>query len=170
MNVLLDFHYSDTWADPSHQKIPTAWESQIDDKEALGELLYNYTYEVLNKLAIANLLPEIVQIGNEINPMILQGDQLKWPIDWNRNAYLLNKGIKAVRDISKDQNKKVEIMLHIAQPENGLWWFKQATENGVTDFDWIGLSYYPMWSKYTLDDVSIPFQTLIKTSKYMTKI
>ena len=163
MNVLLDFHYSDTWADPSHQKIPAAWESQIDNKEALGELLYNYTYQTLNKLAIANLLPEIVQIGNEINPMILQGDQLEWPIDWNRNAYLLNKGIKAVRDISKDQNKKVEIMLHIAQPENGLWWFKKATENGVTDFDWIGLSYYPMWSKYTLDDVSIPFRTLINT-------
>ena len=163
MNVLLDFHYSDTWADPSHQKIPAAWESQIDNKEALGELLYNYTYEILNKLAIANLLPEIVQVGNEINPMILQEDVLKWPIDWNRNAYLLNKGIKAVRDISKDQNKKVEIMLHIAQPENGLWWFKQATENGVTDYDWIGLSYYPMWSKYTLDDVSIPFETLIKT-------
>jgi arabinogalactan endo-1,4-beta-galactosidase len=124
---------------------------------------YNYTYEILNKLAIANLLPEIVQIGNEINPMILQGDALKWPIDWNRNAYLLNKGIKAVRDISKDQNKKVEIMLHIAQPENGLWWFEQATKNGVTDYDWIGLSYYPMWSKYTLDDISIPFQTLINT-------
>jgi arabinogalactan endo-1,4-beta-galactosidase len=163
MNVLLDFHYSDTWADPSHQKIPAAWESQIDNKEALGELLYNYTYEILNKLAIANLLPEIVQIGNEINPMILQGDALKWPIDWNRNAYLLNKGIKAVRDISKDQNKKVEIMLHIAQPENGLWWFEQATKNGVTDYDWIGLSYYPMWSKYTLDDISIPFRTLINT-------
>ena len=163
MNVLLDFHYSDTWADPSQQKTPAAWESQRENKEILGELLYNYTYNILNNLATENLLPEIVQVGNEINPMILQGDQLEWPIDWNRNAYLLNKGIKAVRDISKDQNKKVEIMLHIAQPENGLWWFKQATENGVTDFDWIGLSYYPMWSKYTLDDVSIPFQTLINT-------
>jgi len=163
INVLLDFHYSDTWADPSQQKTPAAWESQRENKEILGELLYNYTYNILNNLAAENLLPEIVQVGNEINPMILQGDQLEWPIDWNRNAYLLNKGIKAIRDISKDQNKKVEIMLHIAQPENGLWWFKQATENGVTDFDWIGLSYYPMWSKYTLDDVSIPFQTLIKT-------
>ena len=94
MRVLLDFHYSDTWTDPSKQKIPAAWESEIDNKEALGELLYNYTYETLNNLALANLLPEMVQIGNEINPMILQGEVLVWPIDWDRNSYLINKGIK----------------------------------------------------------------------------
>lgn len=76
MRVLLDFHYSDTWADPGAQIIPTAWESEIDNKEALGELLYNYTYQTLNNLASANLLPEIVQIGNEINPMILQDETL----------------------------------------------------------------------------------------------
>ena len=163
MKVLLDFHYSDTWTDPSKQKIPSAWESKIDDKEALGELLYNYTYETLNNLSKENLLPEIVQVGNEINPMILQGEELVWPIDWLRNAFLLNKGIKAVRDISKEKDKKVEVMLHIAQPENGLWWFKEATENGVTDYDWIGLSYYPIWSEYTLNNVGAVFQTLINT-------
>ena len=54
-------------------------------------------------------------------------------------------------------------MLHIAQPENGLWWFEQATQNGVTDFDWIGLSYYPLWSDYTLSNVSNAFRTLINT-------
>ncbi len=54
-------------------------------------------------------------------------------------------------------------MLHIAQPENGLWWFQQATQNGVTDFDWIGLSYYPIWSEYTLATISTPLTTLINT-------
>lgn len=163
MRVLLDFHYSDTWTDPSKQKIPTAWESEIDNKEALGELLYNYTYETLNNLAKANLLPEMVQVGNEINPMILQGEELVWPIDWDRNSYLINKGIKAVRDISIEENTEIEVMLHIAQPENGLWWFKDATDNGVTDYDWIGLSYYPIWSEYTLNNVGAVFQTLINT-------
>ena len=161
MEVLLDFHYSDSWTDPSKQKIPAAWESEIDNKEVLGELLYNYTYETLYKLANENLLPEIVQVGNEINPMILQDEELIWPIDWNRNSYLINKGIKAVRDIAQEKSQKIDVMLHIAQPENGLWWFKEATENGVTDFDWIGLSYYPQWSEYTLDNVSGVFQTLI---------
>ena len=163
MNVLLDFHYSDTWTDPSQQKIPAAWENQINNKEILGELLYNYTFETLNNLAKENFLPEIVQVGNEINPMILQSDELVWPIDWDRNSYLINKGIKAVRDISIEQNKKIEVMLHIAQPENALWWFKDAAKNGIMDYDWIGLSYYPIWSSFKLDDLETPLKTLINT-------
>lgn len=163
MKVLLDFHYSDTWADPSKQQIPSAWLGVIDNTEVLGDSLYNYTYKTLNDLSASNLLPDIVQIGNEINAMILQDGELQWPIDWTRNSSLINKGIKAVRDISKAKNKTVEVMLHIAQPENGLWWFEQATQNGVTDFDWIGLSYYPIWSTYTLDNVGTALSTLINT-------
>ncbi len=163
MLVLLDFHNSDNWADPSKQEIPAAWVSQVNNTNALGDLLYNYTYNTLNDLAKLNLLPNIVQIGNEINPMILQHGQLQWPIDWERNSYLINKGIQAVRDISIEKDKEVGVMLHIAQPENGLWWFDQATQNGVTDFDWIGLSYYPVWSDYTLENLSTPLRTLINT-------
>lgn len=159
MSVLLDFHFSDTWADPSKQLIPAAWLSEIDNTTALGNLLYNYTLNVLNDLASENLTPEIVQLGNEINPMILQEEELVWPIDWERNSALLNKAISAVRDFSSE----VDIMLHIAQPENGLWWFEQATQNGVTDYDWIGLSYYPVWSDYTLTNVGTPISTLINT-------
>ena len=163
MEVLLDFHYSDTWADPSKQEIPSAWLSEINNVEALGTLLYDYTYQTLNNLSNENLLPDVVQVGNEINGMILQQGELVWPIDWNRNAALLNKGIKAVRDISTAKNKNIEVMLHIAQPENGLWWFKQATQNGITDFDWIGISYYPIWSTYSLDNVITPLTTLKNT-------
>jgi arabinogalactan endo-1,4-beta-galactosidase len=163
MKVLLDFHYSDTWADPSNQEIPLAWLTQINNTGPLGDLLYNYTYDTLNDLANSNLLPDIVQVGNEINAMILQNGELKWPIDWTRNSLLINKGIKAVRDISSSKNKKIEIMLHIAQPENGLWWFEQASAAGVTDYDWIGLSYYPMWSEYDLNSIDTPIKTLIET-------
>lgn len=161
MKVLLDFHYSDTWADPSKQLIPEAWKSEIDNTEALGNLLYNYTFSTLNNLKGEGLTPDIVQVGNEINPMILQEENLVWPIDWARNAALINKGIKAVRDFSNE----VEVMLHIAQPENALWWFEEATENGITDYDWIGLSYYPIWSEYTLNNVGTPLKTLIDTYK-----
>ncbi len=165
MSVLLDFHYSNTWADPSKQEIPKAWVSDLNNTNELGDLVYNYTHATLSQLAKEDLLPEIVQVGNEINGMILQQGALKWPIDWKRNSFLLNKGIKAVRDISKEEKRKIEVMLHIAQPENGLWWFEQATQNGVTDFDWIGLSYYPIWSDYTLENVSSVFTTLINTYK-----
>lgn len=163
MHVLLDFHYSDTWADPSKQQIPAAWINSIDDTQTLGNALYNYTYTTLLELANENLLPNIVQVGNEINPMILQDGDLEWPIDWVRNSHLINKGIEAVRTIAEDQNETIEVMLHIAQPENGLWWFEQATENGVIDYDWIGLSYYPIWSDYDLNEVQSPLSTLINT-------
>ncbi|SDX38976.1 arabinogalactan endo-1,4-beta-galactosidase [Lutibacter oricola] len=163
IKVLLDFHYSDTWADPDKQEIPEAWESEINNKETLGELLYNYTFETLDKLNNQNLLPEMVQIGNEINGMILQKGELIWPIDWDRNSYLINNGIKAVRDFSSEKNKEIEIMLHIAQPENALWWFEQATANDVTDFDWIALSYYPLWSEYKLNTLEAALKTLINT-------
>ena len=163
MKVLLDFHYSDTWADPSNQEIPSAWLTQINNIGPLGDLLYNYTYNTLNDLANTNLLPDIVQIGNEINAMILQNGELKWPIDWVRNSSLINKGIKAVRDINSLKNKQIEIMLHIAQPENGLWWFEQASAAGIIDYDWIGLSYYPMWSEYDLNSIDTPIKTLIET-------
>ncbi len=163
MSVLLDFHYSDTWADPLQQEIPAAWASEINNLDTLKELLYSYTYDTLDNLASLNLLPDIVQIGNEINPMILQQGELTWPIDWTRNATLINRAIEAVRDIALIKNETIEVMLHIAQPENALWWFEQATENDVTDFDWIGLSYYPIWSEYNLNNVHIPFSTLINT-------
>ena len=165
MQVLFDFHYSDTWTDPAKQQIPAAWETTMSDKEQLGSLLYEYTYKTLTDLAQEQLLPEMVQVGNEINPMILQGEELVWPINWDRNSYLINKGIEAVRQVSKEQNSEIGVMLHIAQPENALWWFKEATENGLTDYDWIGLSYYPLWSEYDLNEVGNAFKTLINTYK-----
>ncbi|MDY2587365.1 glycoside hydrolase family 53 protein [Winogradskyella aquimaris] len=163
LKVLLDFHYSDTWADPSKQEIPAAWVNEINNTPVLRQLVYDYTYTTLEQLSNDNLLPDIVQVGNEINGMILQQGELVWPIDWERNSALINKGIEAVRAISTAKNKTIEIMLHIAQPENGLWWFEQATSNGVTDFDWIGLSYYPIWSDYDLNEVQTPLSTLINT-------
>lgn len=163
MKVLLDFHYSDTWADPNNQEIPAAWLPVIDDTNVLGDSLYNYTYKTLMDLNAEGLLPDIVQIGNEINPMILQHGDIVWPINWERNSALINKGIQAVRDASAQIDTTVEIMLHIAQPENAIWWFQQATDNGVTDFDWIGLSYYPIWSDYDLPYVGEPIKQLIDT-------
>lgn len=163
MKVLLDFHYSDTWADPGQQQIPAAWLQHINNTTTLGDLLYNYTFNALKDLANLGLMPDIVQVGNEINPMILQDGEPQWPINWARNSSLINRGIQAVRDISAERNVNVEVMLHIAQPENGLWWFQQATANGVEDFDWIGLSYYPLWSSFSLENVGTAFSELINT-------
>ena len=163
MAVLLDFHYSDTWADPSKQEIPLAWEINLNNDSLLGDMLYDYTFSTLKTLDSLDLTPEIVQIGNEINPMILQKGNLQWPIDWDRNSLLLNKGIEAVRNFSVGTQNNIEIMLHIAQPENGIWWFDQASSNNVVDYDWIGLSYYPKWSQYNLSNLE-PVLTNLRTT------
>ena len=163
MSVLLDFHYSDTWADPTKQEIPFAWEINLNNDSLLGDMMYDYTYSTLTTLDSLELSPEIVQVGNEINPMILQKGNLQWPIDWDRNSLLLNKGIEAVRNFSEETQNNIEIMLHIAQPENGIWWFDQASNNNVVDYDWIGLSYYPQWSQYNLSNLE-PVLTNLRTT------
>lgn len=163
MDVLLNFHYSDTWADPKNQVIPKAWLDVVDDKEALGQRLYDYTFETLDNLAKKELLPEIVQVGNEINSNILNKEAGAVDIDWSRNAFLINKGIQAIRDVSVKHNARVQIMLHIAQPENAISWFEKANKNGVVNFDWIGLSYYSKWSSYQVSDLSKAIATLGST-------
>lgn len=165
MEVLLDFHYSDTWADPEKQYIPKAW-STITDLKILGDSIYNYTYATLLKLDKEKLLPEMVQVGNETNQEILQPHGThKKETDWKRNAFLFNKGIAAVRAASKKTGKKIEILLHIAQPENALKWFASAQKNGITDFDRIGISYYPLWSEFKFDRLPEAIRSLTETYK-----
>ena len=159
LKILLDFHYSDTWADAGKQIIPKEWEELINDQNALGQKVYSYTKSVLEVLISENLKPDIVQIGNEINTMILQEENNhNSEIDWDRNSFLINSGISAVRDLEKG----IEVMLHIAQPENASWWFNEASTNGITDFDWIGLSYYPKWSTVNIDDIDLEVKSLIE--------
>ncbi|MBI5929839.1 MAG: glycosyl hydrolase 53 family protein [Chloroflexi bacterium] len=153
LNVLLDFHYSDTWADPNHQTIPAAW-ANMTDLNGLGQALYQYTYDTLMQLDALGLMPEIVQVGNEINTEILRPeDSGGYPIDWDRNAFLLNQAIQAVRDAGTQASESPQIMLHIAKPESVEGWLLAATDAGVTDFDIIGISYYPGWSTHTVTTV-----------------
>ena len=165
MRVLLDFHYSDIWADPGRQNIPKAW-STITDLNVLGDSLYGYTLNTLLTLNKEGLLPEMVQVGNEINSEILQPEGKAKPIiDWKRNVFLLNKGIAAVREASSKSSKKIEVMLHIAQPENAIKWFADASANGIEPYDWIGISYYPLWSTVKTKDLPYFINNLVTTHK-----
>jgi arabinogalactan endo-1,4-beta-galactosidase len=151
LQVLLDFQYSDDWADAGKQIVPAAW-AGIKDDNALAQALYQYTFDTLTTLNQAGLMPDIVQVGNEINSEILMPGPWKTgqTINWARNAKLLNAGIKAVRDAGEKSSTRPKVMLHIAQPENVEPWLAGATAAGVTDFDLIGISYYVKWSKFSL--------------------
>jgi len=147
MHVLLDFHYSDDWADPQKQTIPAAWAKDIDDADRLAAHVHDYTRDVLARLNARGLLPYMVQVGNEINTQILRPAETSgMPIDWARNAKILNAGIRAVREAKAADGSSPKVMLHVAQPENVEPWFTAATAAGVRDFDFIGVSYYPKWS------------------------
>ncbi|OAV44340.1 hypothetical protein A3850_007460 [Lewinella sp. 4G2] len=152
MQVLLDFHLTDFWADPSRQIVPAAWAEVVDDTEVLGDSVYNYVNSTLLELHAEGLLPDMVQVGNETNKGILQSevaDASGFVLDWPRNAALFNRGIKAVRDASAEAETPIKVALHVAGPENAGWLFAGFKEHGVTDFDVIGLSYYWAWHQPT---------------------
>lgn len=163
METLLDFHYSDTWADPQKQIIPKAW-GNIEDVKTLGDSVYNYTLKTLLDLNGKGLVPEFVQVGNETNIEILQpkGSMVVDTINWERNIYLLNKGLEAVDEFNRLTSGSTQKMIHIAQPENAFWWFTEAFQNGLDDFEWIGLSYYPKWSEYQFQDIPQAIDSLKK--------
>jgi arabinogalactan endo-1,4-beta-galactosidase len=147
MAVNLDIHYSDRWADPAHQETPAAWTGL--SLAVLKDSVYNYTLAVLNYLKSKNLVPEMVQVGNETNSGML------WPAgkvennNWQNFAALLNSGIRAVRDFSLSSPVKPKIILHVAQLQNAEYWTNSLISNGVTDFDILGLSHYAKWSTVT---------------------
>lgn len=163
MQVLLDFHYSDDWADGDKQIVPKAWRPIRDDVPALAQALHDYTLQTLRALDAEGLMPEMVQVGNETNPEMM--GELDWKetrdgIDWPRNAALLNAGIRAVREAGAESAIKPRIMLHIAQPENTEPWFAAARDHGVTDYDLIGVSYYRKWSTNDLAGLGATIQRL----------
>jgi arabinogalactan endo-1,4-beta-galactosidase len=148
MDVLLDFHLSDTWADPSHQVIPAAWNAVVDNQPVLGDSLYNYILHTLTVLGNEGLLPELVQIGNETNKGILLSQEVNdggWTLLWSRNAFLFQKAADAIHAAEVAFGKDIKIALHIADPIDVHWMIGQFVNNGFTDFDIIGMSYYWEW-------------------------
>lgn len=156
MNVLLDFHLSDNWADPGTQVVPAAWAPIVDNLAILQDSLYNYIYATLDKLAMEDLLPEFIQIGNETNRGILVSQEENdggWTMDWDRNSALFNTAILAVRDFETLYQADIRIAIHIAGPTDAGWFIEQFHLHGVVDFDIIGLSYYWQWHQDLFDEV-----------------
>lgn len=139
MRVMIDFHYSDTWADPAKQGKPKAWEGL--NFEQLKQALYDYTFDVISSLRKAGVTPEWVQVGNEIPTGMVypEGHTDNWP----QLVQLLNNGYDAVKKASPTS----KVILHVDQGNNNerfRWWFDAATKHGAK-YDIIGMSYYPYW-------------------------
>ena len=139
MRIMIDFHYSDSWADPSKQNKPKAWVGH--DFPTLLKDLYDYTFDVMTALKSAGVSPEWVQVGNEIPGGMVYPEGSS--TNWNQLSQLLNKGYDAIKAVSPTS----KVILHVDQGNNSqrfIWWFDNA-RNYVTKYDIIGLSYYPYW-------------------------
>jgi arabinogalactan endo-1,4-beta-galactosidase len=147
MKFLLDFHYSDTWADPGKQFTPAAWQGLSDD--ALADEMYEYTRDVLKRFIAEGAAPEMVQIGNEIHNGFVW-PQGKLPGSPEAFGTLLRRASEAVRDV----DPKIKIMVHPAlggDNKRSVAFFDLVLSHKVV-FDVIGQSYYPKHHG-TLDDL-----------------
>lgn len=155
MKLLLDFHYSDYWADPGKQYKPAAWRNQ--DFGQLKKLLYDYTRTVITELKQQGTTPDMVQVGNEINHGIVWPEGSVQHLD--SLAQLLNAGTAAVKSV----DPSIIMMLHLAlggQNEETVFFVDNMMKRGVP-IDVIGLSYYPKWHG-TLDDLRDNMHDLIR--------
>lgn len=159
--LLLDFHYSDFWADPGTQTKPEAWSEYT--YEELKEAVYDYTRSVLTELKEEGALPDMVQIGNEINGGMLWPEGKSYGQDnaFDKLVPLLDSGVRGVKD-SLDPGQDVKIMIHLAEGgKNGTFrWFYDELQARHLDYDVIGMSYYPYWHgtlaelQYNMNDVA----------------
>lgn len=145
---LLDFHYSDTWADPGKQYKPKAWENLTFDQ--LAAKIETYTAEVIAAFKKENVLPDIVQIGNEIDPGFLWPDGQLYKGDpdqkWEQFTTLLKSAIRGIQNTAGPAGRP-RVMIHIScggNQEKTQHFFRNLEKHGVS-YDIIGLSYYPWW-------------------------
>ncbi len=155
MKFLLDFHYSDYWADPGKQYKPEAWKNLgfTDLKKAV----FDYTKHVMTELSAQGTTPDMVQVGNEINHGIIWPEGSVSHLD--SLAQLIRAGTAAVKAV----DPTVVMMLHVAlggQHDESAFFIDNMVARGV-HFDVIGESYYPKWHG-TLDDLRDNLHDLVK--------
>jgi arabinogalactan endo-1,4-beta-galactosidase len=180
MGLLLDFHYSDTWADPSKQVIPEAWRG-AETVDELATYLRDYTTDVMRALASAGVVSDMVQVGNEITPGLLihvptaetdcygngsvpHTGPNGSAADWESLATLVRTGIEAVTAVQPN----ARIMLHIENTSDYdgiVAWVENALDHGL-EFDILGLSAYERWQgpagqwRQTFTDLAATFPDL----------
>lgn len=165
LGLLLDFHYSDTWADPGKQSKPKAWGDLTFG--ALKDSVYEYTRLVMARLKSRNTLPDMVQIGNEVICGLLWDDgrvcgTFDTPGQWANLGELVAAGVRGV-DAALGSADSTRIMIHIDRGADigGITWFFDNFVTQGIDFDVIGLSYYPWWHG-KLDEVEAALDSVAR--------
>ena len=156
MKLLVDFHYSDFWADPGKQMVPRAWKDMSVEEKTLA--VYDYTLDCLSQLKSAGVDVAMVQTGNETNGSLC-GEKT-----WMNIAYLMDAGARATREVFPD----ALVALHFANPENADSYRTYARKmdyyekNGLIHYDVFATSYYPYWHG-TLDNLAAVLTEIFET-------
>ena len=147
--LLLDLHYSDSWADPGHQIMPAAWQGL--NHKALVQTVFAYTRDTIRAFGAAGVMPDMVQVGNEITAGMLWPDG-RLPGNWGNFADLLKAGVRGV-DAGSQGGPRPRVMLHIDKGGNKVvtQWFFDKINSYKIKYDVIGQSYYPWWHGSLLD-------------------
>ncbi len=143
LKVMIDFHYSDYWADPGKQNKPAAWVGHT-----LSQLLtdiYNHTYDILDTLKSLGVIPVWVQIGNEVNDGMLWEDG-RASKNMNNFAAMINSGYDAVKAV----DSTIQVIVHLSNGhDDGLYrWMFDGLKNNGAKWDVIGMSVYPYWANW----------------------
>jgi len=157
MKLLVNFHYSDFWADPGKQMVPKAWEGM--DIDAKAEALYQYTRDCLQRLVDAGVDVGMVQIGNETNGAMC-GEDSSALGGWKRIMQLMSAGSKAVREVCPE----ALVAVHFANPEKITNYesYGKNLEYYQVDYDVFASSYYPFWHG-TLDNLAQVLSDIAET-------
>jgi len=148
--LLLDFHYSDDWADPQHQSMPRAW-AKMSHAE-LERAVFSYTRDTIAAFRKQHVMPDMVQVGNEVTVGMMWPDG-RLPAQWQNFADLLRAGIRGL-DKGRGWARRPAIMIHIDKGGNqpATQWFLDHLAQYRVTYDVVGQSYYPWWQG-SLDDL-----------------
>lgn len=155
MKTMIDFHYSDFWADPNRQLCPKAWKDmKIEEKT---DALYQFTYDSLKEMLDAGVDIDSVQVGNETN-YGMAGET-----DLDKVAALMSAGSKAIRELSDEYDRDIKVVIHYtnANSYDQIDGLLNILERKKVDYDILGLSYYAYWHG--------KFETLTKTMEHIKK-
>lgn len=154
MMTLVDFHYSDFWADPQKQQEPKEWRGLTLEEK--GNALYEYTKESLETLIKSGVDVGMVQVGNETTNAFC-GES-----NWKNIALLMSRGIQGIREISDQYKKDIKIAIHFTNPEKigSYLRYAQILDNFEVDYDVFASSYYPFWHG-DLDNLTTELKTVV---------
>ncbi|HXG46221.1 MAG TPA: glycosyl hydrolase 53 family protein [Methylomirabilota bacterium] len=148
LQLLLDFHYSDSWADPGKQTKPAAWTNLTFAQ--LEQRMYEYNSNTIAAFQAAGALPDIVQVGNEVIGGVLWpegrvGGAFETPAQWSQFGRLLKAAIRGIKDAAAGSSPRIMIHIDRGGDWSGTQWFFDRLQQQQVEFDLIGLSYYPWW-------------------------